>query len=200
MRTEHCPRADAMLMGRRTDDGEPASTPIAHPNLRPGRDAAPVTGHFEPRIRAAAPADADTVRILVGEIAAHQNQSERITTTVARWRELLARDEVLVLLAERGGETLGYLSAVRRLHLWTGQDVLALDDLYVRSSFRSLGIGRALMMELARRNAPERLTISWGVQPDNHDALRFYDRLGASLHHKIVATWSASQQSDGLRT
>lgn len=80
------------------------------------------------RIREATPADADTVRSLVGEIAAHQNQPDQATTTVARWRELLSRDDVTVLLAERDGETLGFVSAVRRLHLWSGQDVLALDD------------------------------------------------------------------------
>lgn len=114
-----------------------------------------MTTHSGIRIRVATPADADTVRLLVGEIAAHQNQSEHATTTVGRWRELLARDEVLVLLAERDGQAIGYVSAVRRLHLWNGQDVLAIDDLYVRDTARSLGICRALMIELARRNAPD---------------------------------------------
>ena len=159
-----------------------------------------MTTYSDTRIREATPADADIVQTLVGEIAAHQNQSEYVTTTVARWRELLSRDGVLVLLAERENETLGYVSVVRRLNLWSGQDVLALDDLYVRSHVRSLGIGRALMVELARRNAHEQLMITWGVQPDNQDALRFYDRLGATLRHKVLATWPAAKQSDSVRT
>lgn len=148
-----------------------------------------MTVHSDTRIRAATPADADIVHTLVGEIAAYQNQAEHVTTTAARWRELLARPDVTVLLAERGHRAVGYVSALRRLHLWSRQDILALDDLYVRADSRDLGIGQALMTELARRTAPERLTITWGVQPDNEAALRFYDRLGATLHPKVVASW-----------
>lgn len=150
--------------------------------------------HSATRIRAAGPGDADTVRTLVGEIAAHQNQSEHVTVTAARWRALLSRPDVTVLLAECGREVVGYVSAVRRLHLWSGHEVLALDDLYVRTEFRDLGIGRRLMAELAHRTGLERLTITWGVQPDNDDALRFYQRLGATMHPKIVATWPPHHQ------
>lgn len=145
-------------------------------------------------IRAAAPADADTVHRLVGEIAAYQHESAHVTSTAARWRELLSRPDVTVLLAEHDHQAVGYVSAVRRLHLWSGQDVLALDDLYVRADFRDLGIGRALMTELARRAAPDQLTITWGMQPDNKNAQRFYDRLGATLRPKVIATWPVAQQ------
>jgi membrane protein DedA with SNARE-associated domain/ribosomal protein S18 acetylase RimI-like enzyme len=159
------------------------------------RETTPVTTPPDVRVRAAGPADADTVRLLVGEMAAHQDQAEHVTSTAERWRELLARDEVTVLLAEHDGGPVGYVSAVRRLHLWSGDDVLALDDLYVRDHARDLGIGRALMHELARRNAAARLTITWGVQPDNHDALRFYRRLGATLREKVVAAWPVDAQA-----
>lgn len=152
--------------------------------------------HVSTHIRAAVPADADTVHCLVGEIAAHQNQSEHVTTTASQWREILARDDVTVLLAERDQEAVGYVSAVRRLHLWSGQDVIALDDLYVRPDSRDLGIGRALMIELARTTTPEQLTITWGVQPDNEAAQRFYQRLGATLHQKVVAAWPPARQSE----
>jgi hypothetical protein len=46
---------------------------------------------------------------------------------------------VIVLLAERGGQAVGYVSALRQLHLWTGGDVLNLDDLYVRPGQRDGG-------------------------------------------------------------
>ena len=141
-------------------------------------------------VRTATPDDAELVRTLVGEIAAHQNQAADVTVTVARWRELLGRPDVTVLLAERDHEPAGYVSAVRRLHLWSGKDVIALDDLYVRAAHRGLGIGRTLMTELARRAEAERLTITWGVQPGNTDAQRFYERLGATLRPKIIAAWT----------
>lgn len=147
----------------------------------------------ELRIRVATPDDAETVRLLVGEIAAHQDQQQHVASTPDRWREMLARPEVTVLLAEASGRPVGYVSAVRRLHLWSGTDVIALDDLYVRESARNLGVGRILMAELAD-HFDHRMTISWGMQPDNHGAMRFYERLGATLYPKVLASWPPERQ------
>ena len=123
-------------------------------------------------IRRAGPEDAGIVRAMIGELADHQDEGAYVTITVDRWRDLLASDDVIVLLAEHNGQAIGYVSALRRLHLWSGEDILALDDLYVREQFRDTGTGRALMIELARYALPERLTITWGMRPDNHGVLR----------------------------
>lgn len=142
-------------------------------------------------------ADAAIVDTMVREIAAHQDQLEAVRTTSARWADLLHRPDVIVLIARRAGEPIGYVSAIRRLHLWSGADVLALDDLYVREGARNGGVGRLLMNELASRYAaPDRLTITWGVEPTNEAALRFYRRLGASLRTKVVASWRPTPMRD----
>jgi GNAT superfamily N-acetyltransferase len=108
----------------------------------------------------------------------------------AQWHALLTRPEVIVLLAERDGGPVGYVSAVRQLHLWTGGDVLNLDDLYVRPAHRDGGVGRLLMAALAALAEPDRLLIRWGMEVDNVAAQRFYRRLGATLRPKILAAWS----------
>ncbi|MCW3816619.1 GNAT family N-acetyltransferase [Micromonospora sp. DR5-3] len=140
-------------------------------------------------IRPAGPADASTVDTLVREIAAHEGDTAHVTVTAARWAELLGRDDVTVLLAERTGEPLGYVSALRRVHLWSGRDILALDDLWVRAYARDAGVGRALMLALARTAADDGLVIRWEVKPDNAGAQRFYQRLGAGLFTKVIAGW-----------
>jgi ribosomal protein S18 acetylase RimI-like enzyme len=140
-------------------------------------------------IRRATPADAAEVTAMVGEIAAHEGQAAHVHVDEAGWRSLLERPEVIVLLAERGGAAVGYVSAVRQLHLWTGGDVLDLDDLFVRAAHRDAGVGRLLMADLARLAAPEQLTIRWGMEADNVDAQRFYRRLGATLRPKVLAAW-----------
>src|SRR4051794_25449323 len=132
---------------------------------------------------------------MVREIAEHEDQAAHVQVDEELWRSLLARSDVTVLLAERDGAAVGYVSAVRRLHLWTGGDVLALDDLFVRPGNRSGGVGRRLMTSLADVAAPERLFITWGVEPDNVDAQRFYRRLGATLRHKVLAAWSPEAYS-----
>jgi ribosomal protein S18 acetylase RimI-like enzyme len=154
------------------------------------RSDAPTTDRAaDPTIRPATPADAPAVAAMVREIAALEDQTEHVHVDEARWRRLLERPDVTVLLAERAGHPVGYVSAVRQLHLWTGGDVLALDDLYVRSGHRDGGVGGKLMRELARVAAREHLLIRWGVETDNVDAQRFYRRLGATLRHKVLAAW-----------
>ncbi|MGC9671175.1 N-acetyltransferase family protein [Planosporangium sp. 12N6] len=140
-------------------------------------------------VRRAGPADADTVLTLVRELAAHQDQLEHVTVTADRWRDLLARPDVIVLVAERDGEPLGYVSVLRQVNFWAGRDILALDDLYVRAAARNDGVGRLLMAEVARLAAPEELIVRWEVNPDNHAAQRFYTRLGAALRTKVIAGW-----------
>ncbi|MGY1641253.1 GNAT family N-acetyltransferase [Geodermatophilus sp. SYSU D00703] len=141
-------------------------------------------------IRRATPADAAPVAAMVREIAAHQDQTAHVHVRDQHWRALLERPEVVVLLAERDGSAVGYVSAVRQLHLWTGGDVLALDDLYVRPGHRDGGVGRRLMAALARLAAPEQLVVRWGMEVDNVDAQRFYRRLGATLRPKVLVAWT----------
>jgi ribosomal protein S18 acetylase RimI-like enzyme len=150
-------------------------------------------------VRRAVPEDAELVRTMIGEIADHQDEGMYVTVTVDRWRELLADDTVTVLIAEYDGEPAGYVSAVRRLHLWTGGDVLGLDDLYVRERFRGQRVGELLMLELARQAAlPHKLTITWGMRTTNEGAQRFYTRLGATLRTKVLAAWSYESYSRQL--
>ncbi|GAB2675642.1 GNAT family N-acetyltransferase [Kribbella swartbergensis] len=141
-------------------------------------------------IRRAVPADAETVRSMLVELADYQDQGKYVTATVEDWRGFLGRDDVIVLIAEIDRTAAGYVSSLRRPYLWVGGDQLALDDLYVREKFRSAGVGRMLMLELARHALPDRLTISWGLRLENEGGYRFYDRLGANLRTKTVASWS----------
>ncbi len=147
-----------------------------------------------PSARRAGPADAAVVLRLVREIAAAEGDVSDVGSDERTWAAMLARPDVLVLLAERDGEPVGYVSALRRLHLWLGTDVLALDDLFVRDGHRDAGVGRFLMTELARLAAAEDLVVRWEVREDNAAAQRFYRRLGARLRTKVVAWWPPEAQ------
>jgi ribosomal protein S18 acetylase RimI-like enzyme len=142
-------------------------------------------------IHRAGPDDAETIMEMVREIAAHEDQLQHLSVTTERWAEVLERPDVVVLVARHDGAAVGYVSSIRRLHLWSDRDVLALDDLYVREHARDGGVGRQLMLTLAARYAaPDQLTVTWGVEPDNEAGQRFYRRLGATLRDKVVAGWS----------
>lgn len=153
-----------------------------------------------PAVRRATPSDATTLDAMVREIAAHEGFIDAVRVTPQRWSALLGRDDVVVLVAERDGCALGYVSAVRRLHLWSGGDVLAVDDVYVRPGERDSGVGRLLLTRMAAVAATEALVVTWGVETHNTGAQRFYARLGARLHPKVLATWTPDAYAPHLPT
>lgn len=141
-------------------------------------------------IRRATPADAAVLDEMVRELAAHEGTLEHVRVDAEGWRELLQRPEVVVFLASLDDGAVGFVSTVRRLHLWSGGDVLALDDLYVRAGHRDKGIGSDLMDAVARLAARDDLVVRWGVRLDNLAAQRFYARLGATLSTHMSASWA----------
>jgi ribosomal protein S18 acetylase RimI-like enzyme len=145
-------------------------------------------------VRRAGPADAATVLTMVREIAAHEGDVSDVASDLDTWTAMLARPDVVVLVATRDGVPAGYVSAVRKLHLWLGRDLLALDDLFVREGYRDAGVGRLLMRELAALAAPEEMAIRWELREDNEAGRRFYQRLGATLRTKVIAFWSPAAQ------
>lgn len=139
-------------------------------------------------VRRAEPGDSDTVLAMMNEIAGHEAVGS-VDVTPERWRELLHRDDVIVFLAECRGAAVGYVSAVRKLHLWAGREIIALDDLYVRPGHRDGGVGRLLMTAMAAVAAPDARIVRWEVECENTAAQRFYARLGARLRTKSIAAW-----------
>lgn len=137
--------------------------------------------------------DAELVDTMVREIALHEDSLSAVVADAADWRWMLQRPEVAVLLAFACDHPVGYASTTRRLSLWLGGDVLALDDLWVRPSARDQGVGRVLMSAVAHLAAEESLTAVWGARADNTGAHRFYERLGARLNTKVVASWAPEQ-------
>jgi ribosomal protein S18 acetylase RimI-like enzyme len=147
------------------------------------------------RFEAATPADALTVHRLATELAHEDGGADDLLATAADWERLLGRPDVLVVLARHpDGRPLGYVSATRRLNLWQGREIVAIDDVYVRAEGRNLGVGRRMMRsfaEVAAEGAPgSPPMIRWELRVDNHAAARFYARLGARLRTKQIAVWA----------
>jgi len=142
-------------------------------------------------VRRAEPHDAATVLELLTELADYERSRASVGVTVDDWAQLLTDPRVRVLLAWVGEHPIGYVSAVRQLHLWSGREILALDDLYVRPEDRGGGVGDSLMTALGEQAAADGVTvIRWEMEPENNGAQRFYRRLGAALRGKVIATWS----------
>lgn len=142
-------------------------------------------------IRRAETADVETVLTMLGELAAYQDQRAYVTAEVGDWEEFLDRPDVIVLIASVDGAVAGYVSALRCPYLWVGGDQLVFDDLYVCKPFWDVGVGRQLMLALARIVFLECFSIGWGFCLENTAGYCFYERFGARLVTKTAAFWSA---------
>lgn len=138
-------------------------------------------------IRRATPDDASVVHDLIRALAENQDQAWTIKVSVTDLKRILTRPEVTYLIAERDGRAIGYVSWLQRISFWSGEDYLALDDLYVADTERGLGVGEQLMRAAAE--AADGKLIRWEVAEANVAAQRFYTRIGATLVPKKIGRW-----------
>jgi GNAT superfamily N-acetyltransferase len=134
-------------------------------------------------IRAATSGDVPLILSLIKELAEYERLSHEVVATENSLREQLfgERPVAEVLIAEHGGEAAGFALFFHTFSTFLGKPGIYLEDLYVRPEFRRAGIGRALLVHLARV-ARERGCgrLEWSVLDWNEPAIGFYRGIGAS--------------------
>jgi GNAT superfamily N-acetyltransferase len=89
-------------------------------------------------------------------------------------------------MAEWDGATAGFALYFHTYSTWLGRWGLFLEDLFVRPQHRGRGIGKALLVELARIAVREGCgRMNWHVLKWNEPAIQFYQKLGA----KALREW-----------
>ena len=119
------------------------------------------------------------VRELAGyEKLAHEAVADAATLAGQLFGDLPAAD---VVIAEVDGQPAGFALFFHNFSTFLGKRGLYLEDLFVRPQFRGLGLGRRLMVHLAKL-AVERDCgrFEWSVLDWNEPAIRFYRGLGAA--------------------
>jgi len=133
-------------------------------------------------IRPATPADVPLILEFIRELAEYERDPQAAVVTSAD----LLRDgfgsepKFRVDIAEWSGEPAGFAFYFWNYSTWQGKPGLYLEDLFVRPRFRGTGIGKALLVHLARvaiKNNCGRLV--WQVLDWNTPAIEFYQSLGA---------------------
>jgi GNAT superfamily N-acetyltransferase len=132
-------------------------------------------------IRAATDDDVETLFGLIQELAAYEKLEDEVRgdPEVLR-RSLFAEGTAEALLAEAGGEAVGYAIVCGTFSTFECKGGIWIEDLYVRPTSRGAGIGRALFARIAAMAAERGLPrVEWAALSWNDLALGFYDRLGA---------------------
>jgi len=133
-------------------------------------------------IRLATVDDVPVILEFIRGLAEFERLSHEVVATEDALRQTLfsARPAAEVLLAEVDAAPVGFALFFHTYSTFLARPGLYLEDLFVRPAARGRGIGRALMIELARIAVARGCgRFEWSVLDWNADAIRFYRSLGA---------------------
>lgn len=133
-------------------------------------------------IRAARPSDTKTILELIRQLASYEKLLHEVTGDEALLERHLfgPRPSAEVLIAERGGEPVGFALFFPTFSTFLARPGIWLEDLFVIPEARGQGIGKALLTkvaEIAHERGCGRL--EWTVLNWNEPAIGFYRKLGA---------------------
>ena len=133
------------------------------------------------------PAQAQDVPAIVGlitELADYEHLTHLVKVTPETLHPHLFGDkpaaESWVAVVE--GRVVGFALFFTNYSTFLGKPGLYLEDLYIQPAFRSLGLGKALLSRLGAL-AVERGygRFEWSVLDWNEPAIRFYEKMGATI-------------------
>jgi GNAT superfamily N-acetyltransferase len=135
-------------------------------------------------IRTAVAADVPQILAFIRALAAYEREPDAVSAT----EEGLLRDGFgpnpfyFCLMAEQDGQPAGFALYFFNYSTWLGRPGLYLEDIFVYPELRGLGIGKALLKEVAAialEKGCQRL--QWEVLDWNTPAIDFYRALGAEF-------------------
>jgi GNAT superfamily N-acetyltransferase len=135
-------------------------------------------------VRAAELKDVVALVGLIRDLAEFENLSHLLQVTPEALRPHLFGQKPCAeaLVAEVAGEVVAFALFFTNFSTFLARPGLYLEDLFVSPSHRGRGIGQALLTRLARlaveRNCGR---FEWSVLDWNSDAIRFYERMGATV-------------------
>jgi GNAT superfamily N-acetyltransferase len=151
-------------------------------------------------IRNATAADAAEVEGMIRELVAYEGNVDTLAFGVEQLASALSGDapRLHALVAEDDQGLIGFVSYTIDFAIWTGGDVIRIDDVFVRARARGTGAGTALMLRIAELALAGGMTCRWEIEPANLGAQYFYGTLGVDLREKIVARWSEAAMRSAL--
>jgi GNAT superfamily N-acetyltransferase len=144
----------------------------------------PATPALRFTLRAAEARDVPAIVGLIRELAVFEKLEHLVQVTPQSlhphlFGERLAAEAVV---ADVAGAAVGFALFFTNFSTFLGKPGLYLEDLYVQPAHRGAGVGRALLSHLAAlANQRDYGRFEWSVLDWNADAIRFYERMGATL-------------------
>ncbi len=135
-------------------------------------------------LRGASVADLDAIVGLIRELADFEKLGHLVIVTPQSLQAHLfgARPAAEAWVAEVQGSVVAFALCFTNFSTFLGKPGLYLEDLYVQPAYRGLGLGKAMLRNLAAL-AVERGCgrFEWCVLDWNENAIRFYQQMGATV-------------------
>ena len=135
-------------------------------------------------IRRARPGEAGLVLSFVRELAEYEKLSHEVEATEAMIADALFSDDsrLFCAIAEWNGEPVGFAVWFLNFSTFSGRYGIYLEDLYVQPSSRGKGLGKALLVYLAKECIEKGWSrLQWSVLDWNAPSIAFYKSLGAVM-------------------
>lgn len=133
-------------------------------------------------IRSATAADVPIILSFIRDLAVYEKLLPEVVATEDSLRATLFSQPPAahVVIAEEGGRPAGFALYFFNYSTFLAKPGLYLEDLFVKPEFRGHGIGKALLLHLAKfANARGCGRMEWSVLDWNEPAKGFYKKLGA---------------------
>ena len=143
------------------------------------------------KIREANPEDVPLILSFIRELAEYEREPNAVRATEDDLRRdgFAANPKFRIVIAEWDSSPAGMAFFFHNYSTWQGKRGLFLEDLFVRPQFRRKGIGKALMIHLAKIAIVENCYgMRWEVLDWNTSAIDVYQRLGARFreHWRVM--------------
>lgn len=133
--------------------------------------------------------DSGLILEFIRKLSVYEKLSHEVTATVEKVKESVfsGNSNVETLLAFYEGRPAGFALYFFNYSTFKASKGLYLEDLYVNEEERGKGIGKRLLVELARIARNERCArFEWSVLDWNEPAINFYKSIGA----KAMDEWT----------
>ena len=146
-------------------------------------------------IRRAKREDRDLIFSFIRELAEYERLLDQVDASAADIeRDLFGPSpRVFCDIAEAGGVPAGFALWFYNYSTFRGRHGIWLEDIFVKPAFRGRGLGKALLVNLAKRAVAENCSrVEWSVLDWNEPSIGFYKSLGATA----MTEWTTFRLSD----
>jgi GNAT superfamily N-acetyltransferase len=135
-------------------------------------------------VRPATPKDVPDIFRLIQALAEYEKLSHAVTGNTELLEEHLfgPRPCLEALLAELDGQSVGFALFFQNYSTFLTKPGIYLEDLFVLPAHRGQGIGKSLIVSVAKLAAARNCgRFEWSVLDWNESAIAFYEKIGASV-------------------